>query len=153
METGNRLGLRLFYVIVILVILVALTYFFWMKDAPYKVFTPEGYPQGAQISVYKNLPEGFPDEVILEDKEFNGVGTLTTANQKTKTTVSYVSDKALAELAVMYENNFISMGWTITAKSISKNVGILQANKDGGKMILTIAPFLQKMVVTFQYEK
>jgi hypothetical protein len=157
METETHQNFKSIYIIVGLVVLVGVGYFFFTSghdtNPPEKVITPSGYPAGSKISVYKNLPANFPGEVLLEGKEINNAGTLTTPNKPTITTVSYVSDKSVLELMPMYLNNFTNLGWNIDSKSTLKGIGKIQAEKDGGKINLIISPFLKKTALTFQYEK
>jgi hypothetical protein len=157
MEIETHQNFKIIYIVVGLVVLVGIGYFFFTSrngsNPPYKVLTPSSYPKGSQIEVYKSLPNDFPTGIILENKEITNASVVTSPDKKTKITVSYVSDKTATELGSMYENNFKNKDWTIVTHSSSRNSVVFQAEKNNAKIILTIAPFLRQMMVTFQYEK
>ncbi len=150
---------KFLYISLVIVLVIALLYFKpevlnWRTDGAYKVVTPASYPKGTKVSLYKDLPPGFPVEIILENKELNYSGTVTTPNTEDKTTVSYISDKKISDLVTMYENAFTTNNWDILKKSVSDKFVLFRINKDEQNMTFTIIPLKDKgMMVTFQYEK
>ena len=137
-------------------VFILFIYFFGVKEMerPYEVPVPESYPAGTNISLYQRAPQGFPKEIILEDKTLKYAGTVTSGGGKEQTKVSYISDKTVSSLtdlylAVLQKNNFI-----ISNKSVSLNVTVIKASRGEEKMIITLAPYKGSQVMaTFQYEK
>ena len=155
METGNKNKLLPLSILIVLVVIGGLVYLFGFKiTAPYKILAPDSYPKGTSVFLYNELPPGFPSEVILEGKPLNSSGTVATPNQKSKTTVSYISDETLTELMDMYKKNFTDKGWTIISNTVTKKTVVFQVQKGGKNLVLTLATLGDtQIMLTFQYEK
>ena len=139
----------------VLIIVLAVFIFVWaMRSKPYQVLTPNVYPEGTTISLYKNIPAGFPNDVILEDKTLDYSGTVQNPDGKKQTTVSYISDKNMSEITEMYASSLVENSWKISNSSKFEKVSIIQATKNTENLTITIAPIKDaKTMVTFQYEK
>jgi hypothetical protein len=138
----------------LIILLVAAVIFFVVSfiDRPYKVLSPKSYPSGT-ISLYKDIPSGFPKEVVLEQGTPNSSSKVTSPDIRTQNTVTYISVKQVAELAKEYEANFIANGWIIKSKTSGK-VPTFFVIKGDHQLILTISALSPtETMLTFQYEK
>jgi hypothetical protein len=138
----------------LIILLVAAVIFFVVSfiDRPYQVISSKSYPSGT-ISLFKDLPSGFPKEVVLEQGTPTSSNKITSPDVNTQNTVTYISVKSVAELAKEYEANFIANGWTIKSKTTGK-VPTFFVIKDEHKLILTISALSStETMLTFQYEK
>jgi hypothetical protein len=154
MENKNRL--KYFLIIIIVLIITGAFYFIVFKKQdtpPEKVLTPESYPAGTTVLLYKEAPSIFPKEVIMENKVLDYSGTVTSPTGKTQTSVSYVSDQSMQAIVDIYVGALPNVGWTITEKTVYAKVSIIQATKGSESILISIAPIKAGEVkVTFQYE-
>ena len=151
------------YVLVIVVVLIFIGLVYFLKNSnnnPIQVLTPNNYESGTKISLYKNTPPNFPEEIILENKTLDYSGTVTTPEGKTQTKVSYKSDKSVSDILVMYKNSLSKNNWQVSVNSVTPNVANFRALKGGDSVLITIATIKQigtgkdiGALVTFQYEK
>lgn len=144
--------------IIIIVLLLAGAVYLVMKERAYVppevILTPEVYPEGTTVSLYKEAPSIFPEEVILENKTLDYSGEVTTPEGKTQVSVSYVSDKTLQAVVDVYVGALPNVGWTITEKTVYTKVALIKATKGNEKILLSIAPLKEgETKVTFQFEK
>lgn len=144
------------YALVAVAVLILIALVFFLKnpqDTPYKAL-PSNNETDTTVSLYKNAPPNFPMEVILENKTLDYSGEVKTAQGKTQTTVSYISDKNMQDVVAMYTDSLPKIGWEAKVLSNSANVAIISAAKTDQKIILTISPLKAKgVMVTFQYDK
>ena len=155
MEIEKHHKLHPLSTIIILVVLAGVIYFLNVKfSTPYKTLTPENYPPGTQINLYKNIPPGFPRELILESRPLTYSGTVITPEGRTRMTVSYVSTLKMSEILNLYRKTLSGRGWTITIKPASLQLSIIRAVKGEESAMITVAfTKNQGNVLTFQYEK
>lgn len=150
---------KYFLVFSFILIIAVLFYLFNLQkpEPPYQVLTPESYQPGTTVSLYKDVPPGFPGEVVLEDNPLNS-STVVTGTGKTQMKVSYESAQKVAELLPIYEETLLQKGWTVFINSSSAKAATLVVTKDGKNVLITIADSKQagtsfKSLVTFQYDK
>ncbi len=146
---------KIYWAIGVLIIFIGLIYFFSLgrpSAKPLQVFTR---PDGTTVSTYKNAPPGFPEEIILENKDLKSSAIIVNAAGKTQINVSYVSDRGVSALVDLYKNSLMSKGWKISANALNPKAGTVLAIKNPDSVLVTIVPQLlnQGTMVTFQYEK
>ncbi len=142
--------------VVAIIFILGVAYLLMNKktEPPYKVLTPDSssYPAGTSISLYENTPPGFPSELLLEQKELDYSGTVTSAEGKVQATVSYFSDKTVQDILLMYKEFLPKNGWEFSIKVQSEKTTVIQAEKSGQKVIITaVASKEGKVTVLFQY--
>jgi len=131
----------------------AIYLFIVSRPRPYSVLVPKSSPPGTVVSLFKDLPPGFPKEVVLETTAPIRSGTVAMTDKSTQFSVAYLSGAKLNDLMVSYENSFKGLGWSIVSKSLTK-VGVLQTAKGDQTIVLTIVSLSDKeTMLTFQYEK
>ncbi|MFA5888966.1 MAG: hypothetical protein WCW47_03715 [Candidatus Paceibacterota bacterium] len=156
---SNQSIIKYFIVIIIVLILLSLGFIYIFsvkisKETPYQTLTPENYEKGTVVNLYKNIPPGFPKEVVLENKTLDYSGSVTTSQDKTRITVSYISDKNMQNVVGIYEKSLPDVGWNIVDKSIYEQVSIIRAIKEEQSILVSISPLKEdETMVTFQYEK
>lgn len=136
------------------VLVIFLFLFFRTKEErPYEVLTPIVYSEGTTISLYKNAPAGFPNDLILEDVALDYSGTVQNPDGSKQITVSYISEQDMPTITEAYSARLENSGWKIINSSKLEKVSILQATKSPANLTVTIAPIKSaKTMVTFQYE-
>ena len=128
------------------------------EEKPYKVIIPDkGYISGTKIYLYINPPPGFPDEVILEQKELTSSSSVNTPDGKKQITVSYLSNKSLTDVAEIYRSGLSQINWDVISKLVSKGVIIIEATKGSDNVLITLSPGVSvqagSSMVTFQYDQ
>ncbi|OGI82084.1 hypothetical protein A3I95_02085 [Candidatus Nomurabacteria bacterium RIFCSPLOWO2_02_FULL_44_12] len=154
METDTGHKLNPLYVLIVVVVLGGLAYLLivFKINTPYQVITPDNYPEGAKISLYQGLPPGFPSDVILEDKELDYSGSVKSADGRTRTTVSYISDSTLSNLVEIYQTSLRANGWEVSVLASSPKMAIIKVLKGQKQVLISLAPLQDKVMLTFRYE-
>lgn len=136
-------------VIIVVVLVLILTGFYFIfnrqKNLP--------YPRGTKIENFKDFPEGFPKEVVLEKRPLQAANAVKYPDGKQDITVAYISEKPLVELLRQYAEILKRNNWTVKANRIMKGSGAILASKDAGELTITIAPVSDGTMVTFSYKK
>src|SRR3989338_8751187 len=105
-----------YFIVVLLVLAAAFLFFYKVPGQPYKVVgAPEQFPtKGTTISHYKNLPPGFPPELVLESELLATSEIVAIPGGKKQIIVSYVS-KLNAEAAMaLYVKSLPAVGWNVS---------------------------------------
>jgi hypothetical protein len=136
-------------VVIIIILLVSKN-----SNSPYQVLTPEHYPPGTTVSLYKGVPPEFPKEVILENKEITKGDTVSLADGKKQVTISYISEKSVEEAAALYIASFENSAWKMVSNNTNPKVSTVHVTRNTERLIITIVPNQGVGAeVTFQYEK
>ncbi len=146
--------LRYVVAIFIIIVLALITYFAFQKSRPYAVLTPESYPEGTKVALYKQVPTNFPNEVLVEKKTLKYAGVLTNTSGKVDTNISYESDLTLDIAMSLYKTKLATLGWQVLDRSTNFKTGLLVAEKDTRNVMITFAPLKEsKTLITFQYQQ
>lgn len=124
------------------------------QEKPYQVLAPESYATGTTLALFKNIPPDFPSNIVAENKELDYAGTLTTAEGKSQITVSYKSEKSVADLAALYKERLADKNWSVLADSVQPLAAVIEAQRSERKVTVTMGMIKEgETLVTFQYEK
>jgi hypothetical protein len=156
-QNNSKKVLSSVFLFVLLVVILFAGYFYYSYYKKYNSFvvvTPKNYPAGTKISIYKNVPPGFPTSLILENKPLKYSDMVVTSDNKKQMTVAYVSDTGLLQLAGMYSIFLAGTGWKIEDNKINKNNAIIKATLNQQNVLVTVSPVeTAGTMVTFQYEQ
>jgi len=149
---------KLRYVVGLLFLLIVVVLYYLLNnysgEKPYEVLTPDVYPEGTTVSLYKDVPKFFPKEFILANTTLDYSGKLETPNGKTQTTVSFVSNENILYIANSYRASLSKENWSVFIESLTENAGILRATKNSEVVIVSIVPISPTTtLITIQYEK
>ncbi len=104
MKSPSKLN---FLIILVSIIAIgAVVYFFVLnrEEVPYQVLTPESYPEGSVVSLYKNFPPNFPKELILGGEKIDYSSTVSDQTTDSSIKVSYLLEKSNTEIMEEYNN-------------------------------------------------
>ena len=151
MEGQSKLKYSLIIIIVLLLLLGA--YFVYQSSAiekPYEVVTQRLYSSTSTVSLYKNIPPGFPKELILENKRIDYSGIFKTPTGSETREVRYITDKTVSDIKDMYKDYLPKIGWTVlplqeTSNSVTiqgikgvENIQIIIISKEEGGAFLIL---------------
>jgi hypothetical protein len=140
--------------VIVVLAFFGVLYYLNRPAQPYKVLTPDNYPEGTQISLYKNTPPTFPKGVIMEQTLPNYSGVVTTKEGKTQMTVSFNSDKKVEDILAGYKDTLAKEGWRVSVQDLRHSNYVLTMLKGGDAVVLTISLNRElRPLLTFQYEK
>lgn len=149
-------------IIVVLAILIILSgaYFAYPQisqfvDAkPYQTIPPEESGTGATISLYKDIPPGFPKEILEKSITLESSNTVVDSSGKTHITISYISDFSVSEASTIYLESLSKNNWTEVHPVPLPNLTTISAKRGSETLIITLtrARFSDSKI-TFQYEK
>jgi len=152
----NHSKLRYVVGLLFLLVLVGIYYLvvYFSGEKPYKVLTPDVYPEGTTVSLYKDVPKSFPKEFILANTTLDYSGELKTPNGKTQTTASFVSNENILYITNSYRASLSNENWSVSVESLTGNAAILKATKNNEVVIVSIVPISPTTtLITIQYEK
>lgn len=153
----NAYKSKYFLVFSLVLIILLAVYLFNLKNpknTPTQVLTPDSYESGTTVSLYKDVPPGFPEGVVLENKELNYSGTVASKDGREQITVSYFSSLGMSEAVELYKSSLGGKGWKVAVQSQSKTATVTLAVMKNEEIVVTFAPTPEKgLLVTFQYEK
>ncbi len=144
-----------YFFVILLLALAGFVYFSYTnKQQPYEVISPEGYDAGTTLSLYKNVPPSFPEEFVLSNTKVDYSGKIETPEGRTEMTVSLTSLQKLLDIINVYRSSLPAEGWTVSVKSATQQLGILEAVKGEKVVLVTVTPLnaIQRLI-TLQYEK
>lgn len=152
MQSENKS--KFFWVLGLVAVIIIIVFGLKKANSPYQVLTPENYPPGTTVSLYKGIPPGFPKGVILEKNEITHSDVVASTDGKKQMTVSYTSSKAMAEVVKLYKMSLYKDEWKLVVNATSEKVATIIATKEVEKIIITMVPATEGgTTLTFQYEK
>jgi len=149
--------LKYIFIVLVVLVLIGVVYVLQMTkkpEVPYEVSTPAGYPLGTTVSLYKNVPPGFPEEVLLENEKLNYSGSVDFEQGKSRSmSVSYLSNKSMKDVFDLYTSSLPKLEWNVNVEVGSEKVVVIRAVKGIQSVLITVSPLDNNIMVTFQYEK
>ncbi|HEY4505258.1 MAG TPA: hypothetical protein VJG67_01005 [Candidatus Paceibacterota bacterium] len=149
--------LKYLFIVLVVLVLIGVVYVLQMTkkpEAPYEVSTPSVYPLGTTVSLYRNVPPGFPEEVLLEDERLSYSGSIDFEQGKSRSmSVSYISNKSMKDVFDLYTSSLPKLGWNVNVEVGSEKVVVIRAVKGIQSVLISISPLDNNLMVTFQYEK
>lgn len=122
---------------VVIIFIAGLLYFLHRQSVPMKVIvSPDNYPAGTQIEVYKDVPNEFPKDIVAAGSTLTHADIVRHADKSFVVTAVYNVAQTLPIAMSGEFTAFKAAGWQVTSSKIDTTNGYIAAAKDANTSIV-----------------